>query len=251
MSQESRPLRSTTLPSRPTTSESEVGAAGGRRRWRSPAGHEQHRRSRARTTPCRGRAGPSAIGLRGPLVAPVAVAVDQVVVPAQDRLADQHGGQHQADLAGRAARRARRRRPGRARSAGPAGGGRPQQQARRWPGGTARRAPAAAVACCRRDGGPGRGPVSPRGGRRGRARRLRAPGQPRLGRRPGGVGPASVPAPAEPSRAVSPALRQGHAAQYRPPTLRTGGFPSRGASRGSRRRATTRIHILSSPHCGL
>ena len=46
-------------------------------------------------------------GLAGVPVRGVAVAVDEVVVPAEDRLADQHGGAHDRDLAGGAAGRGR------------------------------------------------------------------------------------------------------------------------------------------------
>ena len=66
-----------------------------RRRWRSRAAPAAAPRSRGRTRPCRGRAGRRRPACGACSCARVALPVDDVVVPAQDRLADQHGDEDQ------------------------------------------------------------------------------------------------------------------------------------------------------------
>ena len=92
-----------TLPSRPTTTASEVGAAGddaarNRERYDEQRRAQQGEPDRAGLEQCRRRSACRA------LVPRVALPVDEVVVPAEDRLADQHGGGDEADLAQRAPR---------------------------------------------------------------------------------------------------------------------------------------------------
>ena len=69
-------------------------------RWRARAGRRAAGRRRARTTRCPGRAGPRRPACRRRRGARSRCAVDEVVVPAEDRLADQHGDEDQAELAG-------------------------------------------------------------------------------------------------------------------------------------------------------